>query len=322
MNLLPSTPKTEFNHQIFIKEYDYDHYLDRYYIYWDLNTVCNFKCSYCYARHEYGKAWNRTDTIQRQILVLKALSLIKDPIFLGFHGGEPTLHKDFLYLIDKSLEILTHQDSRLYIVTNGSTDVFEKIRFNPKIYVLFSIHLEFKHLYGNNFEKVINNIKLMDQKGFKVKVNILLMNDKKYWNDIHFLFNTLKSLNINIHPHFIYSLNKNQEIIYNYTDEFYQEFSELNDVKYHYVFENEKEHVLLSDYELFKYNLNHFKGWKCYNNNFEIKYNGILHQICSDEYIDLCKNPLYFKKYRLKPMICRFDNCMSDGVLKCLKVKS
>jgi len=39
--------KFVFNENLeFIKEYDYDHLIDRLYIHWDLLTKCNFDCSY------------------------------------------------------------------------------------------------------------------------------------------------------------------------------------------------------------------------------------------------------------------------------------
>ena len=319
--LTPSTPQTTFINQQFTAEYDYNHYLDRYYIYWDLSTQCNFKCSYCYARAEYKDDWNKIDSYSRQLLVLKALSFSDKPIFLGFHGGEPTVHPRFIDLITESLKVLNHKDSRLYIVTNGSTSVFDDIPINKKIYLLWSCHMEFKQKYGKNYEKFLKNIQLMKEKGFKNKVNLLLIPNKRYWNDIHYLYSKLKELDVIIHPHFIYTVNGSKEIIWDYPKEFFDEFKELNFVQCKYIFENDSEHVELTDYELFKNDLCHFKGWLCYNNNFEIKYNGLLRRICTNHFIDLTKDIFFFKRYKFTPMKCTSDNCLSDGVLKCLKIR-
>ena len=322
--LTPNNPEIQFNSDLnLIREYDNQHYLDRLYIYWDICTTCNFNCSYCYARKEYtSDEWNQVYPWSHQILVLKALSLSKYPLFLGFHGGEPSIHPRFTELIQETLKILTHKDSRLYIVTNGLSKNLLKIPYNHKVYFLMSSHMEYKKLYGDHYEKYLNNVRELHNRGFKVKCNILLLPQKEYWYDIHFLYEELSKIGVIIHPHFIYELKDNKEIIYNYSKEFYNEFKELRNTECKYIFETDHNtHIKVSDYDLFKNNLNHFKGWNCYNNNFEIKYDGFLRRICTNDLIDLKKNPLYLKNFKITPIKCDYDCCMSDGVLKCLKTR-
>lgn len=316
------SPNLEFN-----CEYDENHYLDRLYIYWDITTKCNFKCSYCYARPQYK---NISDNIHlsEKFLVIDAISKTTHPVFLGLMGGEPTIDENFIKIVENCQHKILNKNknSRLYITTNGFSKKIINVPFSNQIYFLISIHLEHKKQYTlrNDFDIILNNILYLQNKGFKVKVNILLLPDKKYWNDIDFLVQWCIKNNVLYHPHFIYTSINHKDVLYNYDDEFYNHFKELTKTKYKYIFETDNFHVKVSDYEIFKYKLNNFNGWKCYNNNFEIKIsnNGyILHRLCDEKTILLKNNFNYFKNFKIKPMICKYDTCNSDGVLKCLKVR-
>ena len=306
-------------------QYDEHHILNRLYIYWDISTQCNLDCEYCYARNKYIplKQWNKRDLWLNQLLVLKSLSLSKYPIYLGFHGGEPTLHPYFLKLVELTLKQLNKQLDQLYITTNGSINkIFDLIykenlfsKYKHKLRFLFSYHPYSK--YKNDF---INNVEKINKLGFKTKVNVLLVENKDYWCDIKDVYLQCNKIT-KAHPHFIYDTDKNHnEILREYSNDFYEYFNFLDFSKCYYKFEDNKNKYKISDYQLFKNNLNHFKGWQCFNNNYEILWNGVLMKICDNKKIDLIKNPLYFNKLNIKPMICPYDNCDSDGVLKCLKI--
>lgn len=306
----------------FVKEYDEFHIRDRLYIYWDITTRCNYKCDYCYARNKYLKTneWNREVSFNQQILVVNALKFSQYPIYLGFHGGEPTLHNHFFELCDLCLEkCLTHELSQLYIVTNGSTDVFGEIKKrycgNPKIRFLFSFH----PTQSKNPQTFLDNLKTLVNSNFKTKANILLPIDPQYWELCKDMYLECSKLT-KTHPHFIYDCVDKDEILRDYSEDFYQYFNFLKESKCYYIFEEpDGTRHRISDYELFRNGLNSFTGWNCWNNNYEILYNGILKKICTGEGVDLTKNPLYFKNLTIKPMTCTFKYCNSDGVLKCYK---
>lgn len=305
------------------KEFDFEHLRDRLYIHWDLLTKCNFHCSYCYSIKDYieNNAWNKIDNFQNQKLIIDAISLSKYPVFLGLLGGEPTLHPRFLEILDliKEKILPKNKDNRLYITTNGSTNIFKKIKYIHNTFILWSIHLEYKGHYGKNFDKVFDNIKMMRDKGFKNRVNFMLIPDSKYYNDLHFIYNKLKELNVQIHPHFLYKNQLENTELYDYPESFFDEFSEFKDVKGNFIFETENGYYNLNDYYIFKNHLNCFKGWKCYNNNFEISYNGIVQNLCQKNEINILENPLYFRQIKLDFMICPYKECVCDGLLKVYK---
>ena len=304
-------------------EYDFEHLKDRLYIHWDLLTKCNFRCSYCYAMKDYEKSnsWNKIDEFKSQHLVIDAISLSKYPVFLGLLGGEPTLHPRFIEIISiiKDKILFNNSDNRLYITTNGSTNIFQKIKYIPRTFFLWSIHLENKSRYGYQFGKVFDNIKRMQDLGFKNRVNFMLLPDPKYYDDLHFIYKKLKELGVQIHPHFLYKNQLEQTELYDYPKEFFDEFEEFKDVKGNFIFETDKGYYNLNDYYIFKYHLNNFKGWKCYNNNFEISYDGVVQNLCKQITTKISKDPLYFRKIKLDYMQCPYNSCVCDGLLKIFK---
>lgn len=301
----------------FIKEYDDGHVLNRLYVYWDISTQCNFNCDYCYASAKYKpiNEWGKIDSWTRQKLVLKALSFSKYPLFFGFHGGEPSLHPRLGELIHEALKILKDPLSQLYIVTNGyylNPDIFGFPK--DKVRILFSYHP-----YKKYSERFISNVKKVFDYGYKTKVNVLLV--PEFADDLKKIFRECSF--VKTHPHFIYDANGNHiEILRKYNNNFYKEFDFLKKSRCYYTFEDEQGNkTKISDLELFKNDLNHFKGWRCWNNNYEILWNGKCRKLCGNEQIDLTRNPFFFRNLAITPMICPFPNCLSDGVLKCLKEK-
>ena len=325
MRITPNKPLVDFKEDLkFIKEYDYEHLKERLYIHWDLLTKCNFNCSYCYAKRQYKENWNKSVTFNKQKFIIECISKSKLPVFLGLLGGEPTLDPNFLVIY----ELIQHQitpknkDNRLYITTNGSTNVFKNLKYYPNTYILWSCHFEFKEKYGNNFEKFLNNIKICIDKGFKNRVNFLLNPERKCWDDTLYIFNELKKLNVEIHPHFLYNDPCEKTSLFDYDKEFYEYFKSLDEVHGNFIFETKDGYVKLNDYTIFKNKLNRFKGWKCYNNNYEISYDGKVTNICKYFQKDLLKDPLFFKKItEIEPMICPYEECNCDGLLKVLKEK-
>ena len=307
----------------FVKEYDFDHLRDRLYIHWDLLSVCNFKCSYCYARRDYlpFNQWNKLLDYDKILRIIEIISLSKLPVFLGLLGGEPTLHprlKEIVSLIKKKI-LDKHDKSRLYITSNLSKNIFSNLEFNKKIFVLGSCHVSEKEKYGENFKNFFNSVETILDKGFKLKINIPLNSEKKFWGDTHYILEKLRNYNVNIHPHFLYS--DGIDVLENYNEEFYNEFKECLDSERNFVFETKDNVYHFNDYEIFKNDICHFKGWRCYQNNYEISWDGIVRNLCKDEECNLFSNPLFFRNLKVKPIICKKENCLCDGLLKTYKEK-
>lgn len=309
---------------MFNKQYDTDHKIQRLYIHWDVSTKCNFMCSYCYARAGYGEEWNKLDTWNRQLLIIRNIKNSTLPVFLGLLGGEPTLHPRYSELIERCHDAISNKpDGRLYITTNGSkgNEWFEKHAYFSNTYFLWSVHFEYEKMYGENFSTLLNNIKIMKDKGFKNKVNIMLVPDKTYWPKIHYIADKLEELDVELHPHFLYN-NGDVHEVYDYNEEFFEEFKRFEKYKKYLVFESDTDKKIFNDYTIFHNKFTSFTGWKCWNNNYEISYNGDVRKFCFNEKDSLIHNFNYFKNIKeITPGICPHSSCNCDGLLKIYKEK-
>lgn len=306
----------------YIKTEGLDHYKNRLYIHWDITTLCNYNCSYCYAKKQYDKKWQQPAIWSKQLEVIDKLSRSTLPIFLGLLGGEPTMHQRYFKLLDiLSEKILTHKDSRIYITTNGSksNNFFQQHKdVDGKIYILWSIHPEY--MSNETFDNIFSNIQIMHSKGYKNKVNLMLHPAKRYWEFIKYMYHRLNELEfINIHPHFIYNGFDNDV---HYSEEFYQYFKFLENQRLkEFQFWTLDNTYILSDYELFKQGLNQFKGWSCWHNNFEINSNCKISDQCFDRGSKEIPYDFFKNIIEINPKICPHDFCSCDGLMKIHKQK-
>ncbi len=306
----------------YTKQLGINHLEQRLYVHWDITTMCEYKCSYCYAMKEYEGSWMRPGNWKKQQRVIDEISKSTLPVFLGLLGGEPTYHHKYFEMIqqieDKILS--KHKDSRLYITTNGakSLNFFKNHKYNNKIRFLWSFHPEY--MDDKAVVNFIDNIQGICKLGFKSRVNIMLHPAKKYWEMTKTLIYSLdilsKEYNIELHPHFIYS---DPHTTVKYSKEFYKEFDFIkNYTNKEYLFFKDDEVTKYSDIEVFNQKINQFKGWNCWNNNYEINLNCEVQQFCFEDRKPLVKD--YFKNINIiKPIKCPHNFCSCDGLLKIRK---
>ena len=308
----------------FIKQYDKDHVTQRLYVHWDVSTQCNFKCTYCYAMKDYGTEWGKLDTWPRQKLVINSIGRSQLPVFLGLLGGEPTLHPHYDELIHRCHDVISrHEQGRLYVVTNGSSpeSFLKSHKFYDNMYFLFSFHTEYEGKYGKDFKTLINNIKIAANRGFRCKVNIMLHHDERFWSKIHKFVDSVEKIpGIELHPHFLYA-DGDVHNVHEYNDKFYTEFIRFKDYPEYLTFEDSSgSKEMFNDYTVFNDNKTNFKGWSCWNNNYEISYDGYVHKVCFPVRTNLVIKPYYFKQMtEIKPVICPHSQCGCDGLLKIYK---
>lgn len=213
MRITPNKPLIDFNENLeFIKEYDYDHLVDRLYVHWDLLTKCNFDCSYCHAKRQYQKLgqWNDIDIFERQLLIIKALSISTLPVFLGLQGGESTIHPYF----EEIFKDLYIENCETEIQTNLTT---KNVDFLIKKFDLISVSLHYKELikvkkldlFLENLEKVSKSNKLYV---FDIMLENLGQDQKEY---LEFVKSLLKYTEIAKSSEMIYAYWDNENIMNN-----------------------------------------------------------------------------------------------------------
>jgi len=165
-------------------------------IHWDSLTICQLKCSYCYARNEYGKEWGKLSSKTVIDAVLDALNRSSLNLNLGLLGGEPTLGPHYYYILDSISKM--EKFNWVYVVTNAEKDLTTHPDYD-RLAFLFSYH----PADCTDENRFLNNINHMLNRGYKCKVNVMLHHDKKLWPKIKNMFETLEKIpNLKVHPHF------------------------------------------------------------------------------------------------------------------------
>jgi len=310
-----------------------NHKRERLYIHWDITTLCSYDCEYCYAKYQYTleNAWQKEAQEKTIKAVLNSIKLSTLPVFFGLLGGEPTSSRYFNLIVENIPSILKrHSDNRVYITSNLyrskewlKQNIVEAIpeEYHNKVKILASFHPEYikdKKTFDEFTEKL-----LLLNEYFQVKINIMLVENNELGYNLWMKWlqqDEIKNRNFIIHPHLIYPDGSPFRDI----NEIYKGLDQFKDLykysKKEYIDSNNKEY---NDYEVFIKDIHHFKGWTCYQNNYEISFNGTVNQLCgNNKIVSLEKHPLYFNKIKkIKGIKCPMDNCSCDGLLKCEREK-
>ena len=280
-------------------------------VHWDIVTVCQLKCGYCYARNTYGKDWGKISSRKTIDKVIESLSRSTLPFNLGLLGGEPTLSPHYDYIVEKIQGL--EKFNRVYLTTNGEKDL-RKINTNVTG-ILFSYH----PADCTSNENFVSNVKYIHSTGQKLKVNILLHPNKRHWEKSLNMAKTIQNLGVKIHPHFVYAhWDRKLMRVHDCFFEYFKLFKELErDIEYN--------DDLFNDFEVYQHGLTKFKGWSCWNNNYEVDVHGNVVKFCKEENTetsDLTKDLNYFNRIKsTQAMICPHQECNCDGLLKLKKVR-
>jgi len=116
---------------------NFDNYDEDLFIFWYIHRRCNYNCSYCYEQYDLDKSEilpsvNAIDRVINGILP----KLNNRNIIISLIGGEITLYKNLIYLLDKLNSI--DNIKQIHINTNGSN---EMDFYSDKIRINYTIHL-------------------------------------------------------------------------------------------------------------------------------------------------------------------------------------
>lgn len=157
----------------YLKKIFFEENRDTFSVTWSLHNFCNFRCSYCPPNLNNGS----TTPVDMKILE-QFVNLIEDvaprkKIIFAFSGGEPTLHPQFIEMI----EYLSNRGCEITMTTNGSRGLNWWKKAEPYIdHLVISYHANW-----TNSEKLARNIDFLINTCW---VNLDLMMDPQHWNTI------------------------------------------------------------------------------------------------------------------------------------------
>lgn len=287
-------------------------------IHWDMLTICNNSCRYCYARH--GKDWGRMarkeDIATLNLLIDRVLTdgVVKrvDVVLLG---GEPTLHPNFTQIVK---DLLKHENTHISVTSNGISGYKGKDNFTPeeksRIRWAFTYHTAYEDPTG-----FTHRILPTGDEWWEVAISPFV-DPSASDGDIGLCRNIIefgKAHGFIIQPSFMYNPEDGTKRI-SMSEESWEVWSFLKEEAKYLVFDE----VAYNDYSVFKKELNKFRGWRCYNNNWILSVTGFLGRAC-DGYRTSPITESFFSEY--KPdhgwMTCTVDNCQCYGLLTGFKFK-
>ena len=170
------------------------------YIRISITDRCNFNCSYCNPQN--NQHLNHKDILSYEEIIKIANCLIKIGIVnFKITGGEPTLRKDYQFLIKELKKI--EGVNTVTLTTNGSLFSYEDLDELKRIGIdgiNFSIDtlnkVEYQQICQNDaLDKVLDNLLYANKIGIKVKVNCVVNEEFKI-NRVNELLKLIKDNDI------------------------------------------------------------------------------------------------------------------------------
>jgi organic radical activating enzyme len=276
---------------------------DSFRLHWDIITICDYNCAYCYARQQLD--WNKisnTDTIDK---VIKQLKKIDMPLEVVLLGGEPSISPHYFYILDE-LHKLPHLAS-VGSISNANGRVNQEWVDNhnkyPEHYFNFTFHpteaepQQFKDavILAKNNNLVVHIMMI----GPKYDAEIRDMIDWCRANDI-----TAK-VNVPFMPNkpdkYMAQKDTYKEWIAGYSDTF---------EKYLYFEYDDGTIEAKNDIDVYLEQANIFTGWSCKNNNWTVTVNTAeIQRMCGGPFDD-------------EWMACPLDACCCQGLMSIEKINT
>ncbi len=123
-----------------------------------LNNYCNLNCSYCFANHVLEQ--DRLNMSLEDIAKVIEFSKNSDVRSINLIGGEPTLHPEFIKIIDKILQ--EEYFEQLLLFTNGlfNKNILNKLLSFSEVMNL-RILINYNHLNSKLTEIIDSNIEAL-----------------------------------------------------------------------------------------------------------------------------------------------------------------
>jgi len=301
-------------------------------IHWDTILICQYKCSYCYARDRTD--WFKFPETNSHETIIKALSKSHLPLKLGLLGGEPTIHpkyKEILQLWNDtcSFNETYNVPNTLYTSTNGVRDLdwFKSIPSYENMSFLWSFHPE-----NSDNLSLEEKMKVMLSKGYECGINLMMLPAIKYRDKTLDMYNRCKNLGIEVVPTYLH-IKKDRiddsRVMLNYNEEFWiwvkSNFDLIKKDK-HYIKIQGDAKILeqhLTEDEIFENRYNLFKGYSCMLNHYKINVDGTVNVLCvEDNRTCLVENNDYFKNIqKIQRFKCPLPACTCAELFEIPKIK-
>lgn len=255
---------------------------------WTVLTFCNYKCDYCYARNSKSIKWNQILTKEKIDECFYAFEQSKHKIILNVLGGEPTLHPNIDYIIECAYNCC--KISRIAVITNNS-----RLIKLPKTYNKLLVVCTYHPSTVKNENTFLKNLEYYTNLGIETRVSI--MADDRFLEKTNQIYDKLENTKAEIEISYI--INNNNK-------------PEKNSLKKPNLKNYSFNGNLFSIDEIYKNNLNNFKGWKCKRGYLFINIDGKITGNCFNYNKNIFKDKTFFKNFDPPFLNCDKDVCLFD----------
>jgi len=286
---------------------------------WHLTDWCNYKCSYCPVLHVVTNDFTQPRHADYK-MVLARLGTVQRNFQMCLSGGEPTLHPQFLDIVNKMSAI--DNCVQIAVMTNlsRSVDFYKQVealnvlnKFNEnKLLIMAAYHPEY---YKDKFlEKAIE----LHQHCREFVVQLNLKDQPDTWDSTQLVIERLLEKKVKTRLNLLIS---NQNFTANYTSEFHERFGQyFDDTDHPFEIPVEFEdgtHAMLKDHEIEINHWNKFQGYECTPVYYSISREGVITNLCTNREVGLSlgDNNLVRKE------ICPREVCLSKQTLEFPKKK-
>lgn len=276
---------------------------DSFRLHWDIVTICDYHCAYCYARKQLD--WNQIsmkDTIDG---VITKLADVDMPLEVVLLGGEPSISPHYFYILDElhklpqlaSVGSISNANGRVNKEWINKHDNYNQFYFNFTFHPSEADVEQFKSSVINAKGKntLVHIIMLGPRYDSKIREIVDWCNEHNITTKVNVPFNPLKV------DSYMAQKDSYKEWIATYVEDFekylYFEYSDGNTRQ-------------LNDIQVYLENLNVFTGWQCKNNNWTAFVN-------STDIKRMCSGPLEDEW-----MECQLDACCCQGLMSIEKINT
>ncbi|AYF45776.1 4Fe-4S single cluster domain protein [Halobacteriovorax sp. BALOs_7] len=283
---------------------------------WEMVSHCQFDCSYCY----YKPFQSDTNYTTLGKIVLTKLKQIKDDFIINLIGGEPSLHPDFIQIINELIEIENLKEIR--IVTNfvKPFEFWNKIKKSSKVKITASYHPEYPN---KDFTKKLSQLTSI----YRTDTAFLITNEKSHLKRSKEVFQDLyelsKSSKHTINPIRLHSKEGSNTSYQEYEKDIEafitsceSEVEKLDNQETATITTTAKT-LDISKPKFMANNFHALKGWKCDVNAFIIQYDGMVSYACKG-----IKKHILTCNFKTSAIICPFKYCECDDYWDFKKVKA
>lgn len=275
-------------------------------VHWQLTYNCVYNCEYCFRKNYHTDKYSSLALCMHTCNTLKNIDKISN---LTLIGGEPTLHPQFLNIIDKCKDFKNIENITIYSNGHDKSILLNASKIEAKKCFILTYHSKYANI--DTFIDTINA--LLDN---NVHVHCIIMLEIGFYDKILDFISKCNNIN---NENFMYSIIKIRNILYSNKYENLTTLSTKNTNLVYYKFANGNIEIYNdNDIRLLSSMYHTFTLMKCYANSFiNIDPNCSFFSRCDDRKLDVDN----ISTLITTPIICTHKECFNRDDMRLIYKK-